>query len=145
MIALESLIALAALLFLKHLFADGPLQSNWQVANKGVWMHPAGWIHTGIHSGLTLVCFGVWAVLFEPKVDPTLLIAIACVECVVHYMIDYGKCSVDAANEWSSRVVDEQGRTVLQINDHSFFYAFIADQTLHSFTYVLMLYAVARF
>lgn len=33
-----------------HLVADWFLQSDWMVANKTSLLHPAAWVHTGIHT-----------------------------------------------------------------------------------------------
>ena len=36
-----------------HLIADWPLQNQWMVVNKTNLLHPAAWVHAGIH-GLLL-------------------------------------------------------------------------------------------
>lgn len=36
-----------------HLIADWPLQTQWMVINKTNFLHPAAWVHAGIH-GLLL-------------------------------------------------------------------------------------------
>ncbi|MEO1330630.1 MAG: DUF3307 domain-containing protein [Pseudomonadota bacterium] len=140
---IEALLALAALLFVKHLIADGPLQSDAQAANKGVWMHPDGLLHSGIHVAGTALCLSVWALFFGVEVPLGVGLGLLIGEFIAHYLIDISKCRIDARVDWASRGVDEQGRPVLQIRHKFFFFLFLADQTLHSLTYVAMLYALA--
>lgn len=142
MIEIGTLMALAALLFVKHLIADGPLQTDYQVANKGRWLHPAGFAHSGTHVAFTAGTLGIWSLLFAVPLSLGFLAVVLLAEFVVHYVIDWLKCQVDARSGWASRVTTEDGRTVLQINDKFFFFAFLTDQMLHSLTYVAMLYAV---
>ena len=36
--------------FIGHLVADWLLQNNWMAENKGRLLHPAAWVHSGIHT-----------------------------------------------------------------------------------------------
>lgn len=135
----ESLIALAGLLFVKHFLADGPLQTDRQVANKGVWLHPDGLAHAGTHVGLTALCFGLWIGVGGVAAPLGLLLALLAAEFVIHYAIDFAKSRIDASVAWASRTVDASGRAVLQIHNSNFFILFLADQALHSLTYVALL------
>ena len=40
-----------------HLIADWPLQSRWMAENKTSLLHPAGWVHGGIHFLAMLLVF----------------------------------------------------------------------------------------
>lgn len=146
---LEPVLALGALLFVKHFVADGPLQTSYQVQNKGVLLHPAGLAHAGTHAGLTFIVLAVWAeIASAPEfsiLGPSLgAVAIVClVEFAVHYAIDYSKCALESRFRWASADYLENGKKVLRIEDERFFYAFLADQTCHSLTYIAILYWVA--
>lgn len=148
MISLFALFVLAALLFLKHFVADGPLQSAAQVRNKGVFLHPDGISHAVIHAGLSAIAIAAWA--FALGVDlvsfsggVTAVLALLAAEVVVHYAIDFSKCQVDRRFGWASRPA-QPAEAYLVIHDPRFFYSFLADQLAHSLTYVAMLFAIAR-
>ena len=67
----SSIFALGALLFLKHFLGDGPLQTSWQVRNKGRLGHPAGLTHAGIHVLGSAGALALWP--FVADVDAALL------------------------------------------------------------------------
>ena len=146
MTPIESLIFLAALLFVKHFAADGPLQTGYQVAHKGRFLHPAGLAHAGLHAALTAVCLGVWAALVDrdavfggwTQMDVALVLSLIIFgEFVVHYLTDYAKCAVDARYRWSSAEAGPDGQTRLIIeNTKAYFTAFLLDQLAHALTYV---------
>lgn len=149
MAPIDSLMILAAMLFMKHLFADGPLQTPYHLANKGKFLHPGGFAHAGVHAGLSAICLVVWAALIAPlSADvtrvATLVLALFVVEFVIHYMIDYTKCAFDSRYNLSTVEVGADGRRRLTIEGGAFFYAFLADQTAHSLTYIGMIACVAR-
>ena len=81
---LPTLLLLSALQ-VKHVLADFYLQSYWMVKTKGIYGHPGGLAHAGLHmafSALVLVWFGLsWA----------LLAALLAGEFVVHYHTDWLK------------------------------------------------------
>lgn len=138
---------LAAMLFVKHLFADGPLQTPYQVINKGRFLHPAGLLHVGIHAGLTTLCLLIWSLWLtastgEAPAAASVLVLIVALEFVVHYLTDFAKCQTEARFSWSSRVTSATGAQVLQINSSMFFIAFLTDQTIHSLTYVGIVYLI---
>lgn len=146
MITLTSLMVLAALLFVKHLIADGPLQTRYQVINKGKFMHPGGLIHAGVHVALTGVCLALWAALFGVRSEDlsggyAIFAVVLIAEYIVHYCVDWSKCRLDSRFRWSSVAAGSQGE-YLCIHDVKFFYAFLADQTMHSLTYVAIVYWV---
>lgn len=140
----DALLILAAMLFLKHLFADGPLQTDYQVANKGTWLHPAGLAHAGIHSALTAICIGSWLYIFGFYLSILSFCLIILMEFVAHYTIDYSKSQVESGLNWVERSMDSSGNSYTKIKNRKFFSAFLADQTLHSLTYLLMIGVVEK-
>lgn len=148
MVTPTALMALAALLFVKHLAADGPLQTSYQVRYKGVFLHPAGLWHATIHAGLTIVCLFAWVWFYAVPLafDPILLaVAVASFEFVVHYITDLTKVKVDRHFRWSRVEIGEDGQVSLRITSNRFFIAFLADQTVHSLTYVAIVMAVGGY
>ena len=134
---------LAALLFVKHLFADGPLQTRYQLRYKGDFLHPGGLLHAFIHVFLTLVCFVIWFAGYEIPIEREallLLVAIVILEFVTHYMADWLKVQADRRFRWSKVKVEEDGSVALVILSSNYFVAFLADQTVHSLTYVVIVY-----
>ena len=110
---------LAVLLYLqiKHFVCDYPLQTTYQVTNKGTYGHPAGLLHAGIHAVLTIPVFLIMA--------PPLPVGIAIVvgEFLVHYHIDWAKQRIMARTGW-------------QAVDSEFWWGIGADQFLHYLTYL---------
>lgn len=145
---LEALMALGALLFVKHLIFDGPLQSDWHVANKGVFGHPAGLSHASLHGLGSVIVIAFWAAVLgygdAALVAISALAALICAEIVIHYFIDFLKCQVDSRFQWTETAYSAEGRRSVLIRDKTFFTAFLTDQTFHSLTYLLMVYAVGR-
>jgi Protein of unknown function (DUF3307) len=47
-----------------HWFADWILQNQWQADNKSSLLHPASWIHSGIHFLGLLLIFPWWMTVF---------------------------------------------------------------------------------
>lgn len=142
MTTFDALMALAVLLFAKHWVADGPLQTDFQAAHKGDVWSVAGYLHAGVHAALTGLCLIVWSAVAMAALPITFILGVVLVEAVVHFTIDWSKCWADRRTDWARRAVDEAGAPVLQVRKKYFFFAFLADQTLHSFTYVAIVYAV---
>jgi len=47
-----------------HLFCDWILQNDWQARNKSNLLHPAAYVHSGIHFlGLLLIFSPIWALI----------------------------------------------------------------------------------
>lgn len=44
--------------FVAHLIADWPLQTEWMVVHKANLLHPAAWVHGGIHALLLGIAIG---------------------------------------------------------------------------------------
>lgn len=148
-----SILVLGALLFLKHFVADGPLQSSWHVQNKGVFLHPAGLAHSGIHVAGSALAFALWPfvmglgapTLQAPWLTDFLWLAAAILvaEFVVHYFVDLGKCKIDRILKCSSVQINDKGDPEVVIHNVTYFYFFLLDQTCHSLTYLAMLYVLA--
>jgi Protein of unknown function (DUF3307) len=122
------ILAAVAVLMLKHAIADFYLQTPYQYLNKGIYGHPGGFIHAGIHTALTPL---VYLVLLPGS----LLMAggIALGEFLLHYHIDWAKEQITRRNGWTTQ-------------DGGFWHALGTDQLLHGLTYlaiVAVLVAVA--
>ncbi len=118
-LALLVLAAVAVLMF-KHMVADFYLQTPYQYLNKGVYGHPGGFVHAGIHVALTPL---VYLVLAPGSL--LLAAAIALGEFAVHYHIDWIKERVTHKNGWTAR-------------DRGFWCALGADQFVHGLTYLVL-------
>ncbi|MEC9369352.1 MAG: DUF3307 domain-containing protein [Pseudomonadota bacterium] len=72
-------------LVLKHTVADFFLQTPYQYLNKGIYGHPGGILHSGIHMALTIPVF----LILPTAMLKGVLILIG--EFVVHYHVDWLK------------------------------------------------------
>lgn len=106
-----------ALLQVKHFICDFGLQSAFQVRTKGIYGHPGGFLHAGIHIIGTTPVF----LLMRPSLWLGLGILLA--EFVVHYHIDWSK----------EQVLRRLGLTTA---DGGYWIALGFDQLLHQLTYV---------
>ena len=113
----QALIAVLVVLEIKHFICDYPLQTRFQLENKGTYFHPGGIVHAGLHALFTTAVFAI--------VSPTLALGIAIVvgEFVLHYNIDWSKDQIVRHNGWSA-------------HDRGFWWAIGADQLLHHLTYI---------
>jgi hypothetical protein len=112
-------IALVGVLILlsKHLVFDFFLQTTYQVQHKGIYGHPAGIVHAGLHALGTTPVF-----LWLPP-SAALAAAIVVGEFVVHYHIDWAKEQIVKRQAWTP--------------EHSpFWWAIGVDQFLHGLTYL---------
>jgi hypothetical protein len=82
-------ILLLLLLQIKHWYADFKIQTYLQTVKKGIWLDPIGVSHSLDHAWATMLALLVFS-LFVP-VPAWLIVCIALVEGVIHYMIDYTK------------------------------------------------------
>ena len=140
---------LATLLFVKHFLADGLLQTQYQLNSKRIFLHLGGLSHAATHAGLTAACFAacIWLQQYpgQSKMLALALVAKLCaIEFCLHYLIDWTKCAFDAARGWSENRISESGQRQLVIKNDLFFHAFLADQMMHSLTYVLLLWMAFR-
>jgi len=105
------------ILLLKHLVCDFFLQTAYQYRNKGIYGHPGGILHAGIHALGTVSVF-LW-------IAPSMALAAAIMvgEFIVHYHIDWTK----------EQIVK---RMHLTFDDWRYWWALGIDQFLHGATYV---------
>ena len=117
-----ALIVVLILLF-KHLVCDFFLQTAYQYRNKGIYGHPGGLLHSGLHV-LGTACLFLYA-------NPGLKIAalILAGEFVAHYHIDWAK----------EQIVK---RLKLSTGDAAFWWALGVDQFLHGATYIVIAWLV---
>lgn len=116
-------IALFALFQAKHFVCDYVLQSNWQVATKGVYGHPGGLLHAAIHAA------GSAPVLLYAGASAGLAAGLLAAEYVVHYHTDWAKDQLGRRMGWTPAT-------------RPFWLAMGADQMVHHLTYVAMTWAV---
>ncbi len=116
-----ALFALLLGLQAKHFLFDFAFQSDWQISNKGIYGHPGGLVHAGLHALGTLVVFMVAALGGLTTLTFALIIAV--VDFVIHYHVDWTKSQVSR-------------RLKLQPDRNSYWLAFGADQVAHQVTYM---------
>jgi hypothetical protein len=117
-------ILLLALLLIKHCVADFFIQTYMQTVKKGVWLDPIGISHSLEHMISTLVV--LFLASFFIALSPVMIVILALIEMVIHYLIDYGKVKYGC-------------------KDHTkpmFWHQFGIDQLLHQLTYCLMVLAL---
>ncbi len=83
------ILLLLLLLQIKHWYADFKIQTYMQTVKKGVWLDPVGMSHTLDHIWGTLVVLLIFS--FFQSVSITAIIAIAVIEGIYHYLVDYTK------------------------------------------------------
>ena len=87
-----------AYLLVKHAVADFYLQTPYQYCNKGIYGHPGGFLHAGIHIALTLPVY-----LILPPASFIVGALILAGEFVVHYHVDWAKEQVMKRSGWTWR------------------------------------------
>lgn len=108
--------ALAYLIF-KHFICDFPLQSAYQLENKGKYGHPGGLVHASIHVIGTLPAF----LLLRPSFG--LAAGILAGEWLLHYHIDWAKEQALKRFNWT-------------VSNRRYWSALGVDQMLHYLTYL---------
>jgi hypothetical protein len=111
-----ALVGVLILLF-KHLVFDFFLQTSYQYQNKGIYGHPGGILHAGLHALGTTPVF-LW---IAPSMALAAVIVIG--EFIVHYHIDWTKEQVVKRMQWT-------------LDNAQFWWALGVDQFLHGATYV---------
>lgn len=114
-----------AYLLTKHAIADYYLQSAYITRFKGIYGHPAGFIHSGEHALLTAPVF-----LFLPPATAIVGLAILTAEFFVHYHIDWLKDNVVRRYGWTQA-------------DGVYWHAMGLDQLLHGLTYIAIVWVLA--
>jgi hypothetical protein len=123
--AVMLLLSSLALLEIKHFVCDFVLQTAYLYRNKGIYGHPAGFIHAGLHAAGSLP-----AILIISH-SAGLVAAILTVEFLIHYHVD-----------WLKLYFDKHYR--LGINQSIYWMIFGADQLIHQITYIAILAALAQ-
>lgn len=116
-VSLTTVLTLFVVLQIKHFICDFPLQTRYQVVNKGTYLHPGGILHAGIHAIGTLPVFLI--------VTPTLIVGAAILvgEFLIHYHLDWGKGRIMKATGWTN-------------GQAPYWWAIGFDQLAHHLTYV---------
>ena len=114
---IAALLLVVLVLEVKHFLCDYPLQTAYQLNNKGTYGHPGGLIHAGVHA------LGTSAAFLVITPTPAVGAAILAAEFVVHYHIDWSKDHVMRVNKWTAK-------------DNPFWWTIGIDQLLHHLTYL---------
>ncbi|MBS0469831.1 MAG: DUF3307 domain-containing protein [Proteobacteria bacterium] len=109
---------------IKHYLCDFVLQSGYQVRTKGIYGHPGGFIHSGLH-----IITSIPALLILGADARGIAIAMAA-EFVVHYHTDWTKSQIDRRTQWG-------------FDDARHWMVFGADQLIHQLTYWGMIWVFA--
>lgn len=107
-------------LLVKHFIFDFPFQSKFMLDGKGYYLHEGGLFHAAFHSLGTAFVFCAFDM-------PEVAGALAIIDGLIHYHVDYLKVKV---NRWADLKPDNQ----------MFWNALGADQLAHGLTYVLLIY-----
>jgi hypothetical protein len=118
------------LLQLKHFICDFVTQTPYQMRYKGIYGHPGGLLHAGLHVAGSAAVLGALNAVMMLSTPMALLAVLLAAEFVVHYHIDWSKEHI------AKPLVGEQGAGYWAI--------FGFDQFLHQATYVAMAYVVFR-
>ncbi len=118
-----TLVAIAVLM-VKHFVADFPLQTPYQLSNKGRYLHPGGLLHSFIHLVATLPVFLVIA----PE-SPQAAGLILGAEYLIHYHTDWTKDNINRLAGWTPAHAP-------------FWWAIGFDQLVHGLTYVAIVWAL---
>lgn len=114
------ILLLLLLLQIKHWYADFCLQTYMQTVMKGVWLNPVGISHSLEHVWCSLVALIVFSVFVA--IPPMVIIGVALVEGITHYLIDFTKVKYGTKD----------------ITKSLFWNQFGLDQLAHQTTYLAM-------
>jgi len=119
------LLSSLALFEVKHFVCDFVLQTAYLYRNKGIYGHPAGFIHAGLHA------LGSLPAILLIGGAPGLIAVLLVGEFLVHYHVD-----------WLKLYIDHRYR--LRIDRSAYWIVFGLDQLLHQATYIVMLALLAQ-
>ncbi|MCE8515586.1 DUF3307 domain-containing protein [Ruegeria pomeroyi] len=125
-VTIGSLLLVLGLFQVKHMFADFFLQTPRMLSGRCEYWHMGRAQHAGVHAIGSVLLF---LVVGAPVV---FALAIAALEWVVHFNIDYGKASYS-------------DRKALHPNQAKYWHAMGFDQFLHQMTYLAMAWAWVEF
>jgi hypothetical protein len=128
-----SAIALLAWFIVKHLFCDfhPKIQTPLMVMHKGTYGHPSGIAHSFVHvvasAIVLLLLLPTWelAIYDQTSIHLGILAGLLLFEGLVHYHMDWFKMWWNRRNEYTPA-------------DGEFWWWLGVDQTVHYFTYVIM-------
>ncbi len=127
---IDAVLLTLLLLQVKHFVCDFVTQTPYQLRYKGIYGHPAGLVHAGLHMvGSAIVLIALKVAMPLPG-SMTLLGVLLAAEFVLHYHIDWGKEQV------VKPLAEGQGTAYWAI--------FGFDQLLHQATYVGIAYVLFR-
>lgn len=109
----------------KHFLCDFVLQTTYLYRNKGIYGHPAGFIHAGLHA------VGSLPAMLLIGGAPGLIAVMVAGEFLVHYHVDWLKLYIDK-------------RCRLRIDRGGYWIIFGLDQLLHQATYIVILAVLAQ-
>jgi hypothetical protein len=109
---------------LKHYLCDFMLQSGYQVRTKGIYGHPGGFIHSGLH-----VLASIPALMILGADARAIAIVIAA-EFAIHYHTDWTKSAIDQRTQWG-------------FDDQRHWMVFGLDQLIHQLTYLGIVWVFA--
>lgn len=115
--SVQLILLVLLILQIKHYLCDYLLQSEYQYSNKGIYGHPGGILHAGLHALFTVSAFAAIA--------PSLRLGLAIVvgEFIVHYHLDWTKEQILRRRQWT-------------FPQAQYWWVFGADQALHEITYL---------
>lgn len=106
-------------LFTKHFVIDFLMQGPYQWQNKGTYGHMGGIVHSTLHAAGTLIVFS-FVVSFP------FALALAALDLVAHYHIDWAKMNINKKFGWGANTHEE------------FWWLLGLDQYLHQLTYIAL-------
>ena len=111
-----NIILLLLLLEIKHWYADFKIQTYAQTVRKGVYQDPIGISHSLDHLIGTLVVLFIFSMFIQP-ISAGLAIALAVLESIAHYHIDWTKvkfgCSdIKSPKYWNHFGLDQMAHRI---------------------------------
>lgn len=116
----QAVVLLLAFFGIKHFIVDFLLQQKYQYSNKGIYGHPGGILHAGLHSLGTVAALWIFA-------DIPWVVIMAVFDGLVHYHVDWAKTNLNAKMGWGPTTHEE------------FWWLLGLDQLLHFLTYVVII------
>jgi len=100
------------LLSIKHFILDFPLQTQYHILHKGIYGHPGGLQHAGLHGIGTFFCL----FFFVPMFAVTAAIA----DAIIHYHVDwikmkFGNQNIQNSMFWTHLGLDQLAHTLTYI------------------------------
>lgn len=119
MIKPEIYLLFLIMLLLKHLLCDWLMQSDYEIRNKGTYLHPGGINHAFKHMVGTMAVTHYFA--------PEFTFFFGFLDGLIHYHIDWGKQNL---TKFFKLTPENKG----------FWFLIGLDQFLHQLTYILLIY-----